>query len=254
VRCSDSPSWWNVFKVLFLNQGAKVRILIMAFTFFNTCSQFLTSVRKIFSLPCQRMKAQGLPCLLGLFLVMLSLEMLAQDEVIVSGMVLDAQTLEPLPYAHILKNHQSATTPNQSGTFMVRMRHLDTLTISHVSYNAQNHKISKSQNSDTVTLAIFLKSETTLLPELEVTPFPATLGDFKQEIMEIEVRDPVKSLRQQQAAITYDIIMSPKVSYDAYEIYRRISQPTQFTLFSSGGNKGISRVLRGLGIGKNNKK
>ncbi len=200
------------------------------------------------------MKARGLPCLLVLFLVMLSPEILAQDEVMVSGIVLDAHTLEPLPYAHILRNHQSATTPNLSGTFRVRMYHLDTLTVSHVSYHSQTQLITKSPYSDTVSLAIFLESETKQLDELLVTPYPATLEDLKEKILQLEVKDPVQSLRRQQAAITYDIIMSPKVSYDSYENYRRINHPTDITLFSTGPSKGIGRLLRSLGVGKKSKR
>jgi hypothetical protein len=136
---------------------------------------------------------------------------------------------------------------------MVSINHLDTLTISHVSYYSQIYIISKPQDSDTLTLAVFLEKETTLLPEFTVTPFPATLEDFKQQIMELEVRDPVKSLRQQQDAITFDIIMSPKVSYDSYENFRRINHPTDFTLFSTGPNRGIRKALRNLGIIKRKK-
>ena len=152
-------------------------------------------------------------------------------------MVVDAVSLEPLPYAHILKNQQAGTTPKQDGTFLVSLSNLDTLTVSHVSYLSQIHIIRAPEDSDTITLAIFLERETTLLPAVSVTPFPATVEDFKQQVMEIEIIDPVKSLRDQQAAITYDIIMGPKVQYDAYENFRRINQPTSFTIFSSGGNE-----------------
>jgi len=136
---------------------------------------------------------------------------------------------------------------------MVTMHNLDTLTFSHVSFHSQSHIISRPHESDTVTLAVFLERETKLLPELEVTPFPATLEDFKQKIMEIEVTDPAENMVQQHKAITFDMIVGPKVSYDAYENYRRINQPTEFTLFSSGGNKGISRALKSIGIGKKKK-
>ncbi len=171
----------------------------------------------------------------------------------VSGMVLDAETLEPLPNAHLLRNHLTGTSPDQSGIFKVRLQAWDTLTVSHVSYLAQNLVINPPQNADTVTLTIFLERETTVLQELLVRPYP-NLETFKQQVLEIEVEDPVQHLRDQQAAITYDIIMSPKVSYDSYENYRRINHPTDITLFSTGPSKGIGRVLRSLGIGKKYRK
>ena len=168
-------------------------------------------------------------------------------------MVLDAETLEPLPYAHILRNQQSAITPNQSGSFMVHLSEQDTLTVSHVSYISQSLIISKGHSSDTINLAVFLERAINFLPELEVTPFPASLKHLKTKIMEIEVKDPLQSLRRQQVAITYDIIMSPKVSFDSYENFRRMNQPTEFILFSTGPNKGIGKILRKLGVGKRRK-
>ena len=159
-------------------------------------------------------------------------------------MVLDAITLEPLPYAHIVKNYQSATTPNQNGSFMLLISQYDTLTISHVSYISQSLLVYKPQHTDTLTLTVFLERETTLLPELSISPYPATVKQLKQEIMKLEVIDPLQSLREQQPDITYDVIMSPKVSFDSYENFRRIGQPTEFILFSTGPNKGIGKILR----------
>ncbi|GJM29945.1 MAG: hypothetical protein DHS20C17_25800 [Cyclobacteriaceae bacterium] len=193
------------------------------------------------------MDSRGVFCVVGLLLgILLPKETLAQNSLIVRGMVLDAETLEPLPYAHIIRNNQSATTPDLTGRFVVRMSHLDTMSISHVSYITHNQVIRKAQNSDTVTLAIFLEREIRMLPDLKITPFPATLADFKQKILEAEVNDPLISFRKQQPAITYDIIMSPN--------YRGINQQTDLTLFSTGPGKGIGWVLRKLGVGKRKKK
>ena len=82
---------------------------------------------------------------------------------------------------------------------------------------------------------------------IEITPMPATEAAFKQAVLEMEVGPKLTSnMEEQQGLITFDMILGPKVSYDAYENYRGIGQSKEFTLFSTGPNKGILRAIKSL--------
>lgn len=168
-------------------------------------------------------------------------------------MVMDAVTLEPLPYAHVLRNFKSGTRPDPQGHFEVTVNYLDTISISHVSYITHNQIVKYTHDQDTLTWTIFLEKDVKTLGPITVSPFPTTLNGFKRMILETSINHPLRNFSRQQKAITFDMIMGPKVSYDGYENYRRINQPQGFTLFSSGPNKGISRALKSFGIGKKNK-
>jgi len=176
----------------------------------------------------------------------------AQTKVL-KGMVMDAVTLEPLPYTHILRNYESGTRPDQFGHFEVTVNHLDTISVSHVSYITHNQVVKYVNEQDTLIWTIFLEKELKTLGPITVSPFPTTLNDFKRLILDSNVNHPAQNFSRQQKAITFDMILGPKVSYDAYENYRRINQPQGFTIFSTGPSKGIGRALKSFGIGKKNK-
>ncbi len=185
----------------------------------------------------------------GIIVMILVTECLAQAPITVSGIVLDAESFHPLPFAHVVINHQSALTPDESGWFKIKVNAGDTLIISHVSYQSSHHIIYEVDSSKTVVLTVFLEKTTRLLSEIEINPFPASLKDFKQEILDLDLNNRAfnpQNLLRQQEYLTLEIIVGPKISYDAYENYRGINQPKDFTLFSSGPNKGIGRFIRSL--------
>ncbi|MGI9541893.1 MAG: carboxypeptidase-like regulatory domain-containing protein [Cyclobacteriaceae bacterium] len=164
---------------------------------------------------------------------------------ILSGVVVDSETMEPLPYAHVILNGKLFTQPNSQGMFFLPMNAEDTLTISHIGYRSEQKIIEVAKDIKTLSVAIFLAKDITLLEAIEVTPMPATEASFKQAVLEMEIGPKLTSnMEKQHMQITFDMIMGPKVSYDAYENYRGIGQSKGFTLFSSGPNKGILRAIK----------
>ena len=74
-----------------------------------------------------------------IIIVFKSLTGFAQDQLVVTGTIMDKEKGEPLPFASItLKNYQVGTTSNESGIFDFRipasMRH-DTLSVSYIGFN-----------------------------------------------------------------------------------------------------------------------
>jgi len=169
------------------------------------------------------------------------------SELTLSGIIVDSETLEPLPYAHVVLNGKLGTQPNINGIFKLPIKHNDTLTISHVGYRSEHRTIETPIKGTTYNLTIFMSRDMTLLKAIEVTPLPASEASFKQAILELEVGPKLSaSMEEQHGRITFDMILGPKVSYDAYENYRGIGQPKEFTLFSTGPVRGILRALKSL--------
>ena len=76
---------------------------------------------------------------LVLIFMIFSLPLLAQNNSVVSGIVKNRETGEPLPYASLsLKNHPIGTISNENGEFdfyVPKSKQNDTLSISFIGFN-----------------------------------------------------------------------------------------------------------------------
>ncbi len=106
-----------------------------------------------------------------------------------SGVVVDAQSKEPLQGAHLVLNHSQGTTPDIEGKFDLNVSSGDTLMISHVGYNDYLVPIPHNLIGTTYFLRIGLIPATVELDEVTVYLWPATVAQFKQELLALEVEE-----------------------------------------------------------------
>ncbi len=97
------------------------------------------------------------------------------SDALIIGKVIDAETLESIPNAHIfnLRSNQGLIS-NQDGTFLIMVQSSDYIKITHIAYYEAYHQI-KNQTKDTLYIKIYRKTY-----QLEsVTVYPWSKEEFK---------------------------------------------------------------------------
>jgi CarboxypepD_reg-like domain len=103
-----------------------------------------------------------------------------------SGIVLDQDSIIPLPGVHVyVPKAGRGTSTNGSGFFSMPVLVGDSVVISSIGYHRQ-HTIVPNHQSDFLTLIIELQEDATLLPEIIITPFP-TEEVFKQAVLALNI-------------------------------------------------------------------
>lgn len=133
--------------------------------------------------------------LLSFFLFMIACGTVAQEEsagrITVSGEIKDREGA-PVSYAHILiKARNEGTVGDYYGRFAIPAFPGDTLTISAISYHDINIIIPSGFLLRRYPVAVFMSKDTVNLKEVLIHPWPATLEKLKEEVLNIEIRDPV---------------------------------------------------------------
>lgn len=105
----------------------------------------------------------------------------------VHGIVLDADSMRPLPSAHVIINGVQGTTPDQEGKFAVALRKQDTILVTHVGYNDYLIPIPTKLTEDKYHLRIMLSKAVIELEEVVIYRWPSTLDGFKQDLLAIEI-------------------------------------------------------------------
>lgn len=127
--------------------------------------------------------------LLGIILIFLAFVSQGQtDQRIIqfSGIVLGEDSTSGVPGVHIfVPKGGRGTTSNPYGYFSMPVLENDSLIISAVGYEKM-HLIIPEGSSDNFTVVIELLPDTTMLPEVEVYPFP-TEEALKEAILAMEV-------------------------------------------------------------------
>jgi hypothetical protein len=120
-----------------------------------------------------------------------SILILSQDTegpVRLSGTILDAESGNALAGVHIISQRNAGTTTDLDGNFVMELSKGDTVLITHVGYN--DYLVPVPQNSqDELHLTIGLTSSLTELDEVVIYRWPATVSEFKQRILAMEVEE-----------------------------------------------------------------
>lgn len=128
----------------------------------------------------------------GLFFICGALVAQQQDPVVIKGQVLDAQTKVPLDGAHLVVNESFGTTSDIDGNFTINISVGDTVVVTHVGYVDYLVPIPQDLFEETYFLRIAMTPATKELQEVTIYQWPATLKQFKEEILALEVEDPEK--------------------------------------------------------------
>ena len=130
--------------------------------------------------------------LLFFFCTALSLSTQAQDKKLVqfSGIVIHADSLEPLPFVNIInisRNHRGTFT-DMRGFFSLVVSVGDTIQISCLGYKKQELIIPVNLAGNTLSAIFKLKMDAIDLPMIYIFPF-ATIEQFKQAFIKLRLPD-----------------------------------------------------------------
>lgn len=96
------------------------------------------------------------------------------------GVILDADTREPLTGAHFAVKHRSAGAADSRGMFSFYARHDDTVTFTCVGYRTHSMTVADTLRAREYVVAIWLSTDTLMIPAVVVMP---RLGNIKASIM-----------------------------------------------------------------------
>lgn len=160
------------------------------------------------------------------------------------GVVKDAQTLQPVPSAHVVGT-RTGTYSDQRGWFVLSVEATDTLCFSHINYRAYN-VVASTLTQDS--LFVLLQPKDFLLREVTVRGLPDE-EKFKRQILQTQF-----SLTQEEVAARENFSYARKLflsgyvptmnSRDNYDWHAR--EPSGVTLFSSGPNQGLLRAGKNI--------
>jgi carboxypeptidase-like protein len=177
----------------------------------------------------------------------------AQEKIIIRGVVLSDDTMEPLPFAHIIID-STGTTSNLYGKFALKANKLDTLHFSYIGYQKKNFIIPDSIKSQDIDIEVILLKDITFLRSITITSLPANLSDLKEEILATELKDSeeIENAKKTIDIATYQYLYmkSFKLEMSAYDNHAMFLRGNE-GLNPAGGNvKGFLKFLKNRAEGK----
>ena len=132
-----------------------------------------------------------------------------QDLIQFSGIIVTGDSLNPVPFANIIvKNTHRGTMSDYYGYFSFVAKPLDTITFSSIGYKKSTFIVPDSLNDSRYSLIQMLQSDTILLDEAVVYPWP-TQEQFKTAFLNLDIPDDDleiarKNLSDEQLAARFE--------------------------------------------------
>jgi carboxypeptidase-like protein len=188
-----------------------------------------------------------------IFLLTFSILSFAQEQVIIRGVISSDDTMEPLPFAHIIIG-STGTTSNLYGKFALKAKKLDTLHFSYIGFQKKNFVVPDSIKSKEIDIDIILLKDITFLRGITITSLPENLSDLKEEILGTELKDSEKLENAKKsidiATYQYLYMKSFKLEMSAYDNHAMFLKGNE-GLNPAGGNvKGFLKFLKNRAEGK----
>lgn len=181
-------------------------------------------------------------CLLGLTCTLKAQN--GEEKVKLSGVVIDAQTLTPLPYANISRNDIQGTTTDENGRFTIKVNSDDTIEVTYVGY--QKHVLNHQEKENNY-LIVYMEPMVSMLQEIEVLFLP-TEEEFKERIEALQpTKQHIHALNNISLTRLYAEAIAEPVDRPFLN-HPYIGSPSDFTFFSSKGQQGITRFIRSTKI------
>lgn len=191
--------------------------------------------------------------LLVLFIVFSYFSYAQSDQIIIKGIVLSDDTMQPLPFAHIIID-STGTTSNIYGAFTLKIAKTDTLHFSYIGYKTKLYTIPDSVSSDQIKVDIILLKDITFLRSVTITSLPESLEDLKEELLATEVPNSIELENAKKsidlATYQYLYMKSFKLKMNAYDNHTMFMKGNE-GLNPAGGNvKGFLKFLKNRAEGK----
>lgn len=111
------------------------------------------------------------------------------DLVQFSGVVVTADSIDPVPFTHVLiENKEKGTIADYQGFFSFVAEKGDTIAFSAVGFNRTQYVIPDTLKQDRYSLVQVMKVDTVTLSETVIYPWP-TVKQFKQAFLELDIPD-----------------------------------------------------------------
>jgi hypothetical protein len=159
-----------------------------------------------------------------------------QNTILLTGMVLDANSREPLPYVSVqVTNTLYGTATGVNGQFSIFINPGDTVQFSFVGYADANFIMPLAINSRTYSLIQLMRQKSMILEEVVVFPWPS-VDNFKQAFLDVEPSPAMEDLIREVQKSTLKEVREHQLSeYEAdqqryqrlYEIHQ-IFPPNNF--------------------------
>ncbi len=134
-------------------------------------------------------------------------------KLVITGIVYDKETREPLSNALFSINNNSYYTTNELGRFLIRGNPGDTITYSYVGYQRFNVLIPDTLAALEYLLGIFMTKDTILIPEIVI--FPRTYS-YPSIVNRNEVtREMIERAQINVNRAVYEGLTRPVTTYDA---------------------------------------
>lgn len=160
----------------------------------------------------------------------------AQDlqPILFHGVILDADTREPLTGAHFTVRNRSAGATDSRGMFSFYARHNDTVTFTSVGYRSHTMTVADTLRAREYVTAVWLSTDTLMIPAVVVMP---RLGNIKAAILSEppaanqELINATNNLR----IATYQGITSASRLEDPASNYELLRQKQRIDAYEKGG-------------------
>jgi signal peptidase I len=182
-------------------------------------------------------KSISILSLLTILLAFGTLELKAQDENLLqfSGVILDADSLNPLPFSTvIIKNTHRGTTSDYYGFFSFVAEPGDTIRFSNVGYRSELYVIPDTLQTSRYSMIQLLNKDTVELKEVTVYPWP-TKEQFKEAFLSLNTPedDYQRAMRNLRQAAMRDKIMNMPMA-DGSANFKYAMQNRNSQIYSAG--------------------
>ena len=166
------------------------------------------------------------------------------------------ETLEPLPYAHILvMNADRGTISDNDGKFSLVVREKDTIMFSTIGYKKYNYIIPEKLDEPFINMDIMLEQDTIYIGEIKIYPWK-TYEEFKEAFVNLKLPDDdMDNARRNIAYIKTQILLdnnpSPGANFrhvmeqQIQESYTRAQYPSYQILNPFAWSKFFEALKRG---------
>ena len=165
------------------------------------------------------------------------------DTNMVSGIIWDAESFQPMPYAHIFTS-STGTFSNGEGRYLIQVFEGETLKVSHLGYVLQESIILENSEYYFFWLKPFINN----LDEIIIRPFHSE-EEVKAIILQTEIKSSPEKMkaRQNLQNINNLYLRGYRAEMNSMDNYLRYMKgPQDVNILSTNPYKGFSGVLRNI--------
>lgn len=159
--------------------------------------------------------------------------------ILFSGIVVTGDSLEPIPYVHILvAKHNYGTVSDSYGCFSFVVQKSDTLVLSAIGYKTTDFVV-----PDTISkkkYSLLMTVDTLMLPEATIYPWPNSYLQFKEAFLELDIQDDNLEIARKNTNPKMLARMGATMKMDASMIYRHGVQERTRKLYYFGQEQPIT--------------